>query len=167
MNLLNQYWKSKDQSIDEELANQLVLKGKYQLAIVIPQDLTKSLNSMVAQNVADILSEFGLVEDTSAKIVMNSVSKIEVKLCFDPASNLAFKNGVKSAIENLVAKLETQTIYRMFQKELDLDQEGMIDSSQLIRFLEISPRLAIKLTSNPTQPSTMYPPGHYLLYFLS
>ena len=52
-----------DNKIDEEQANELVLKGKYKMAIIIPKGLTHSLSSKVTQNVNEILSEMGVDDD--------------------------------------------------------------------------------------------------------
>src|SRR5690606_5404256 len=48
----------------EEEARELVFNGKYQLAIVIPPNLTAELEQKVNRNVEDLLSKFGLDEDS-------------------------------------------------------------------------------------------------------
>ena len=47
----------------EVTAKELVFKGDYQLAIVIPENLSSDLNKKVTQNVEGILAEFGLEEE--------------------------------------------------------------------------------------------------------
>lgn len=123
--------------VDETQANDLVLKGRFQLAIVIPEGLTRELNKMVEKNINEILNEFGVGQDSLDQ--NQGFSKQEVKLCFDPAVNPAFKSSVKSGIENLIAQLENKAIYEILQRELEIE-EKMMNSSNLISFLEINPR---------------------------
>lgn len=131
--------------IDETQANKLVLKGKYQLAIIIPNGLTTNLNTKVENNVSNILDNFmGDTESTEIPIekTKKEIPKIktqEIKLYFDPATQLSFKNGVKDAIDKMVSKIETQSIYKVFQKELEIDGE-MFDQTNFIKFSEINPR---------------------------
>ncbi len=122
--------------IDETQANELVLKGKYQLAIIIPENLTTNLNTKISQNVAGILEELG-VEDESNAIDESYVVQ-EIKLYFDPAAQLSFKNGIKNAIDKMVSKLETDAVYKAFQNELEIEGEFM-DSADLFKFLEVNP----------------------------
>lgn len=124
-------------AVEESQANDLVLKGKFQLAIVIPEGLTNELNKMVEKNINEILNEFGVGEDSLDQNY--GFSKQELRLCFDPAVNPAFKSSVKSGIENLIAQLENKAIYDILQRELEID-EKMMNSSNLITFLEINPR---------------------------
>ena len=85
------------QKSSEEEAKEAVFSGEYQLAIVIPENLSASLQKKVDQNVEGILSKFGLEEDslTVAKVV---IPQKEVRLYFDPATQLSFKSSVKNGI---------------------------------------------------------------------
>ncbi len=133
------------ENINETQANQLVLKGKYQLAIIIPKNLTVNLNTKVENNVSKILANF--MEDAEEKEtiqepIKKEISKIktqEIKLYFDPATQLAFKNGVKDAIDKMVAKIESQSIYQVFQKELEIEG-NVFEQTSFIKFSEINPR---------------------------
>ena len=130
------------QELDEATANNLVLKGKYKLAIIIPENLTKALQIKVNGNVKGILDKFGLEdeeENVTKKVKDTKVSTKEIKLYFDPATQLAFKNGVKNAIDKMVSKIETQSIYKVFQKELEVE-DAFFDQSSFISFKEINPR---------------------------
>src|SRR5690606_17219540 len=93
----------------EEVAKDLVFKGKYQLAIIIPEDLTSGLEQKVAHNVDGIIAKFGLEEETdpTPKTIIQSK---EVKLYFDPATQITFKSSVKNGIDKMVSKIETQSI---------------------------------------------------------
>lgn len=122
--------------IDETQANELVLKGDFQLAIVIPKNLTRNLNAKVSKNVAEILEELGVEEENDA--IVESLTPQEIKLYFDPAAQLSFKNGIKNAIDKMVSKLETESVYKTFQEELEIEGE-LFDTLDLVAFLEVNP----------------------------
>ncbi len=121
--------------IDEDQANKLVLQGKYQLAIIIPKNLTTNLKVKVSQNVDEILSEIGM-EEESIK-VKTKIETQQVKLYFDPTSHISFKNNIKNAIDKMVSKIESQSIYKAFQKELEIEGE-LFNNSSFISFLEVN-----------------------------
>ena len=123
--------------IDENQANDLVLKGRYPLAIVIPNKMTANLDAKVSQNVEKILKEFEMDEDS---IIDNiEILPQQIKLYFDPATQLSFRNGIKNAINLMVSKIETKTVYQILQRELEIEDE-LLESSDFITFLDINPR---------------------------
>ena len=105
------------QKSSEEEAKEAVFSGKYQLAIVIPKNLSASLQKKVDQNVEGILSKFGLEADTLA-VAKETIPQKEVRLYFDPATQVSFKSSVKNGIDKMISKIETQSIYNAFQTEL-------------------------------------------------
>jgi len=126
-------------SNSEKEAKELVFKGEYQLAIVIPENLSTDLNKKVDENVSGIMAKFGLEEDSipSAK---TTISQKEVRLYFDPATQYAFKNSIKNGINQMIAKVETQSIYKAFQEQLSDDPSvAIFDTENLITFKEIVP----------------------------
>lgn len=123
---------------NERKAQQLVQSGDYQLAIVIPENLSSALNRKVLENVEGILSKFN---GNDAEAIQTSTnSKKEVKLYFDPATQLSFRNSIKSGINQMVSKIETEFIYKAFQEELTDDPtEEIFDTQPFITFSEIAP----------------------------
>lgn len=124
----------------EEVAKDLVFKGKYQLAIIIPENLTSGLEQKVAHNVDGIIAKFGLEEETDStpKTIINSK---EVKLYFDPATQITFKSSVKNGIDKMVSKIETQSIYKAFQEQITDDPtEAIFETENFITFKEILPK---------------------------
>jgi ABC-2 type transport system permease protein len=109
-----------NQKITEAIAKEAVFKGKFQLAIVIPKNLSVDLQSKINQNVDHIVSSFSEA-DTTAKANPKVLSQKEVKLYFDPAVQISFKNAVMSAIDKMISHIETQSIYATFQKQLGED----------------------------------------------
>lgn len=133
---------------EQELEN-LVFKGKYQMGIVIPKDLSKELNRNVNQNVEKVISSFGLGEETTTQ---EPFSAKEIKLYFDPATHLSFKSGVQNAIGKIVSQIENQSIYKAFQEQLTTDDEdSFFEQESLIVFQEILPTT----NNQQTQPNSV------------
>lgn len=123
---------------NEKEAEDLVFKGKYQLAIVIPENLSTDLDKKITQNVDGILSQFGVEEEESS--VKEEISKKEVKLFFDPATQQTFKNSVKNGIDKMISKIETASIYKAFQEQItDDDSETVFETESFISFKEVIP----------------------------
>ena len=137
---------------NEKLVGELIQNGKYQLAIVIPKNLSKDLNQKVSENVDGILSRFGAIDDTIPQKTTKLQAK-EVKLFFDPATQFSFRNSIKSGINQMVAKIETQTIYDAFQQQISDDPtENVFDTEPFITFKEVIPNTGKKaLIPNSTQ----------------
>lgn len=124
---------------NEKLVQELIQNGKYQLAIVIPENLTNDLNLKVAENVEGILAKFAMGEGELPPEKSNLKAK-EVKLYFDPATQFSFRNSIKSGIDQMVSKIETQTIYKAFQEEVSDDSnEAIFETESFISFKEIIP----------------------------
>ncbi|MDL5511376.1 ABC transporter permease [Arenibacter sp. M-2] len=122
-------------------AKELVFKGKYQLAIVIPANLSSELEKKVNLNVEGLLSKFGL-EDETPQSHKTDLKKKEVILYFDPATQMAFKNSIKNGIDKMIFKIETQTIYKAFQSQITDDEtEAIFDTESFITFKEITPSI--------------------------
>ena len=123
--------------ITESQVNDLILSSEYKLAIIIPKDLTKNLRAKVSLNVSKILEEFEIVEDDAVEL--DEIDTQQIKLYFDPTIQLSFRNGIKNAIDNMVSKIETQSIYKAFKDELEIDKE-VFENKKFISFLEINPQ---------------------------
>lgn len=137
--------------ITEEIAKENVHKGKFQLAIVIPQNLSSDLQAKVDQNVQKIVSNLGMADSTATAEPQRIIKEKEVKLYFDPAVQMSFKNAVMSSIDKMISQIETKSIYSTFQKQLG---EDTIDFEQknFITFKEIIPTINNKeIRPNSTQ----------------
>ena len=95
----------------EKSAKEAVFGGKYQMAIVIPEGLTKNLNAIIDDKVQTIVSSFGL-EGDSSKIKKLVPQKKEIHLYFDPATNVGFKNSILTSISKMIFEIENNKIYR-------------------------------------------------------
>jgi len=134
-----------EEPITDVLAQQLVQRGHYQFAIVIPQHLTRDLNAKVNQNVNKVLAEFAFSDEEVALDTTNLIAYKEIKLFFDPATQNVYKSGVKDAIDKMVAQIENKTIYKAFQTQLGQESETPIfDSEPFLRFTEYQPVTDVK-----------------------
>ncbi|MDC6387633.1 ABC transporter permease [Maribacter sp. PR1] len=123
---------------NETSAQDLVQKGDYQLAIILPKNLTKDLNLKIDQNVTGILAEFGVEEKSELSNL--KIEKKEIRLYFDPATQRSFKSSVKNNIDKMISKIESQSIYKAFQEELgEESSEPIFDMESFISFNEIVP----------------------------
>lgn len=124
-----------EEPLTEERAAEYVFKGKYQLAIVIPENLSRDLKQKVDQNVLTILSSLGFDENGFEP---EEIQPKEIKLYFDPATQQAFKNSVKNGIERMITTIENQSIYRAFGEQLGEDVGSHFDQESFIAFREIT-----------------------------
>lgn len=140
--------------ITEEQAKNLVQKGGYQLAVVIPENMTSDLHKKIDQNVAKIMEEF-TGDETPEKTSTEEIQQKEIKLYFDPASQASFRNAVLNGIDKMISKIESKSIYTAFQKELGEDDSSnnpLTNEKSFITFKEINPKGEDKeLIPNSTQ----------------
>lgn len=124
--------------LTEETAAEAVMKGDYQIAIVIPDHLTNDIQNYIADNVEEVLNFSDTeIQQPETKAVLQ---KKEVVLYFDPALQIAYKEGIKGAIDRIVTKTENQFIYNAFAEQLDIPSDSSIlDQEAILVFKEVSP----------------------------
>ncbi len=120
---------------EDELKTE-VFKGKYQVGIVIPAKLSKDLNYKINQNVEKILNEFAF--DSTQVKYNQQVNPKTIKLYFDPATSLAFKENVSNVLDKLITDTENKSIYKAFQQEMGSNDLGF-QNEKFIHFQEIVP----------------------------
>ncbi|MEG0927613.1 ABC transporter permease [Chryseobacterium sp.] len=125
-------------NFNEKSAQDAVFSGDYQMAIVIPKNLTQDLNSNIDSKVQAIVSSFGL-EGDSAKTKIEAPKAKEIHLYFDPATNAGFKNSVMNSVNKMVFEIENKKIYKAFQDQLGTT-ENLDENKNLISFKEITPK---------------------------
>jgi ABC-2 type transport system permease protein len=136
--------------LDENIARDAVFKGKFQLAIIIPEKLSSDLQAKIDQNVNKIVSSLGMT-DSVPPTEIKTIAQKEVKLYFDPAVQMAFKNAVMGTIDKMISQIETQSIYATFQDQLG-DSSINFEQKSFIAFKEIVPRVNNKeIIPNSTQ----------------
>lgn len=129
---------------DEASAREAVFSGEYQLAVVIPKDLSKDLNTGISQKVQTIVNSLGAgTEDSSATGTAPVTAAKEIRLYFDPATNPGFKSGIINTVDKMVFKIENKKIYNAFQEELGTGEE-LDNTKNFITFKEMVPKKADK-----------------------
>lgn len=136
LKLINQW---KEQKIDENLAQQLVSDGKYQIALIIPEGLSDNLNEKINTNVEKILSEFSMEETDSSQTesIVSTSKTSKIKLYFDPAVSETFKSAVKNDIDKLISKIESKKIYSVFEDQMGIETDENMMHDAVIQFEEI------------------------------
>jgi ABC-2 type transport system permease protein len=127
--------------LTEAAAKRAVFKGEYQLAIVLPKNLSSDLQVRIDQNVDKILSGFGLSDSLKPKASTRLITQKNVNLYFDPAVQLSFKNAVMSNIDKMISQIESQSIYAAFRKQLGEGSQAAFDQKNFIAFKEINPTI--------------------------
>jgi len=128
--------------LTETLAKEAVFSGKYQLAIIIPKKLSADLQTKIDQNVAKITSSLGMT-DSLVQTPLSGAgggNQKEVKLYFDPAVQMSFKNAVMNSIDKMISQIETKSIYATFQDQLG-DGTASFEQKSFISFKEIMPKI--------------------------
>lgn len=126
--------------LTESIAKEAVFKGKYQLAIIIPEKLSVDLQAKIDQNVEKITSNLGMTDTLAKAKKTNLVNQKEVKLYFDPAVQMSFKNAVMSSVDKMISQIETQSIYSTFQDQLG-EGNTSFEQKSFITFKEIVPKI--------------------------
>lgn len=127
--------------LTEWLAKEVVFKGKYQLAIIIPEKLSSDLQLKIDQNVEKITSNLGMsTSNPKEEKITEVINQKEMKLYFDPAVQMSFKNAVMSSVDKLISQIETKSIYTAFQEQLG-DESVSFEQKSFITFKEIVPRV--------------------------
>jgi len=129
-----------NEPLSEALAKEAVFKGKYQLAIIIPKNLSSDLQAKIDQNVQKMVSSLGLTDTLTKKENSKIINQKEVKLYFDPAVQMSFKNAVMSSIDKMISQIETHSIYATFQEQLG-EGSTSFEQKSFITFKEIVPKV--------------------------
>jgi len=105
--------------VTELVAKTAVTTGKYMIAIIIPEDATKTLRLNVRLMVAKTLAGFGL----SNMSILNNIhpkDSVNISIYFDPTVKRAFKSALISAIKSNNYRTETEMVFRTFNQEIAL-----------------------------------------------
>lgn len=128
-----------DRGVSEAQAKEAVFRGDFQLAIVLPSELSDDLNLHIKQNVDKVMAEFSYSESDTIESAVTKIQKKDVNLYFDPATQESFKTAIKSSIDKLIATIEKDKVYTVFQEELGVSQEAVFDQDQILQYREIGP----------------------------
>jgi ABC-2 type transport system permease protein len=103
--------------VSEELARELVRKGEYQLAIVIPEGSTIKVHQKIEFMILKLMSGLKMGEMNPFSDIENTDS-VNIRLYLDPAIKPSFKNAVISSMKEHSLKVESEMIFQSFNDEL-------------------------------------------------
>jgi ABC-2 type transport system permease protein len=106
-----------DIPLTQEKARQLVLDGKYQIAVIIPEKATKRIRTKIQLLVTKTMSALTMPAMDFFSDITNNDS-IRVTLYFDPAVRNSFKNAFISSLRENNATIESTMIFSTFNEEL-------------------------------------------------
>ena len=89
-------------------------------------------------------------ETTSEESDNKPIIPKEIRLYFDPATQKSFKNAIINSIDKTISKIQTQSIYTAFQKELGETENSLFEDDSLIHFKEVQPQNG-EIIPNSTQ----------------
>ncbi|QOR73419.1 ABC transporter permease [Cruoricaptor ignavus] len=128
-----------EKGFDENSAKKAVFSGKYQMAVILPENLSKNLSDNINFRVESIIDALGYNPIADSLAQKNPPPETaDIELYFDPAANDGFKNGMKTAIDKMIFQVENQKIYTAFEEQLDADG-SILRGDKLISFKEITP----------------------------
>lgn len=136
-NNLNIISKINGEKVSGEEGKELIKTGKQKILIVIPENFSKSIEKQTNIHVAKLLSKVVPDREGGDTTISKNYIPEEVQIYFDPAINANIRLTLKGAIENMISKLETKSMYNTFEKEFDADL-SFITNTKLIVFKERS-----------------------------
>lgn len=125
------------QKVSSAEGKELIKKGEQKILIVIPEDFSNTIDKQTSHHVAKLLSKVAPDRELEDSIMSKKYVPEEVEIYFDPAINANIRLSLKGAIENMISKLETKSMYSTFEKEFDTDL-SFITNTKLIVFKERS-----------------------------
>ncbi len=136
-NNLNIISKIDGKAISGTQGKELIKTGKQKILIVIPENFSASIERQTNIHVSKLLDK--VVPDREVLDTIATIQYVpkEVEIYFDPAINANIRLTLKGAIQNMISKLETKSIYSTFEKEFDTDL-SFITKTKLIVFKERS-----------------------------
>jgi len=147
--------------LTSEAARQLVQRGDYQAAIIIPAQATVTLRKKTKQAVDELFAYYGF----GPAIPANDSPAVELQLLFDPAIKANYKQALTSAVEKMVTGVQaewlTDTIQEQFggtepKKKIKIDFSRMIHVNQMIAAENTQSGLAINAVQHNVPAWSMF-----------
>lgn len=122
-------------SISLEQGKKVIQSGKQKVMIVLPPDFSKQIQHQIDTS----------IERMMQRIMQNSIvppnnnfqpkKPQQIALYFDPTLGISARNSVKTVINEMVSKMETEAIYNSFEKKLKIDMHEFA-TQKLVKFKE-------------------------------
>jgi len=102
---------------DTAEAKREVLSGNYKAAIILPHGASESLRSKTGNVIKSIFINMGMAESNADTVYVDKPS-IDLQLLFDPAIKMNYKEALSSALEKVLANVQTEWMLDELQAQL-------------------------------------------------
>ena len=148
--------KLNDQLLTADKAQELVHKGNYKLAVIVPQ----GVSAEVANSANQVANELGAKLGAPGKLPQRESRQVALEIYFDPVIKQAMKLSLLNALEKQVTRIQAEIILSRLENRLDeqaADSTGpglrLQEKLQAVQIREISSgqQATAQLTTNSVQ----------------
>ncbi len=138
--------------VTNKLAEELVAKGNYKIAIIIPERATEAIRG----NVNALINKSFKSINIPGTRKRTRKSTINITIYIDPATNQSFQNMVMSSLKEFTSQLEIEMFFKNFSEALAKLIPGQepikFESFETIKYKEIyASTEEINILPNPVQ----------------
>ena len=154
--------KAEGKTLTRDQARHLVQRGKYQAAVIIPENATNSLQKKI-QNAADnIFSRYG---SAAGSVEKEDDPPVKLEILFEPTVKADYKQTVAAALEKRIAGVQLEWFIRAMQErlgktgkqpEMTTDFSGMIRVEQAIASKKERPEIEISAVQHNVPAWSMF-----------
>jgi ABC-2 type transport system permease protein len=127
------FFKVERKEISEEETRALVVKGKFLISIVVPENASRQLRERSKERISKLFPS----EDS---LVKKNTGSVELKIFFDPVTKESFKVSIGGAINRIISGIEMQTMLLALSEELkDISPESKkadLDNQPIVNTIE-------------------------------
>lgn len=130
---INLIRKAEGRTLTSDQARQLVQQGKYQAAVIIPENATASLQKKTQRAADHIFSRYGSAPRSAEK---KDDPPVKLQILFEPTIRADYKQTVAATLEKLIAGVQFEWFIRAMQEQLDntgKQSEITVDFSKMIQ----------------------------------
>lgn len=148
--------KLNDQLLTADKAQELVHKGNYKLAVIVPE----GVSAEVANSANQVANELGAKLGAPGKLPQRESRQVALEIYFDPVIKQAMKLSLLNALEKQVTRIQAEIILARLENRLDeqaADSSGpglrLQEKLQAVQIREISSgqQATAQLTTNSVQ----------------
>jgi ABC-2 type transport system permease protein len=107
-------------TLDVSSARDLVARGKFRAAIIVPMHATENLERLAAT-----LYKTKISPNPESEKENISIDSSNIRIYFDPAIQKLFKTAVLNALQSNIEKVKSEILLRVFSKEILNDVKSM------------------------------------------
>ena len=151
MNIFNVHEVYKGDTLDLEMAQQLVSEGKYQMGILIPKKSSRKTKRIISNELRRQLPSPG------TQVLADSLlADVQVTLFFDPIIKGSLRAATQSAVSQLLANVRTIIVFKSYTKALEKITGRANNQHFPLQKFHVSETANMGSTSNPIPSSTQH-----------